>query len=138
MTALTADVAGTDEALTGAFMTAFLLTGSAEGAEAAVLEGLTAMDGNSMPDETLLLGTMAAALAPKTAGNPARKPPLEIRRGFPPPQHPGHAFFLRPAVGPICGFQCMMRLVPAASSWRAGYQRSPSGIWNRHGSPPAR
>src|SRR5260370_30229964 len=99
MTALTADVAGTDEALTGAFMTAFLLTGSAEGAEAAVLEGLTAMDGNSMPDETLLLGTVAAAIATKIAGNRSINLPIELRRVLRLRKDLRQAFVLRVLIG---------------------------------------
>jgi hypothetical protein len=52
----------TSEYLATPFLTAFLLTGSAKRAEAAMLEGIRAWDGEVDPDEELLRNTVRAAL----------------------------------------------------------------------------
>ena len=52
----------TNEILDKAFNTALLLSGSARRAEAAVLEGIRLMDMDYASDETLLRGSMTAAI----------------------------------------------------------------------------
>jgi len=52
-----------NKGLGGTFIAALLLTGSAEGAEAAVLEGIRVMEQDGCEGEAFLQGTMAASIA---------------------------------------------------------------------------
>jgi len=78
----------TNEALGRTFITALLLTGSAERAEAAVFEGIQVMERGKVSDETLLLqGTMSASIAARANGPRAEEQeyassllPVELRR----------------------------------------------------------
>ena len=80
-----ASVPITDEALGRTFITALLLTGSAERAETAVLEGIRGMDRNNVSGEALLQGTVAASIAAKIPEQRAEEQassmlPVELRR----------------------------------------------------------
>jgi hypothetical protein len=78
----------TNEALGRTFITALLLTGSAERAEAAVLEGIKVTQRGEVSDEALLLqGTLSASIAAGADGPRAEEQqhassllPVELRR----------------------------------------------------------
>jgi hypothetical protein len=78
----------TMEALGRTFITAVLLTGSAERAEAAVLEGIKIMERGNVSDEALLLqGTLSASIAARADGGRVEEQehassllPVELRR----------------------------------------------------------
>ncbi|MEP6538013.1 MAG: hypothetical protein ABJF23_21925, partial [Bryobacteraceae bacterium] len=76
-----------DEALGGTFVAALLLTGSAAGAEAAVMEGIRVMERNGDEGEMLMQRTMAASIAAKVSRRESAEHrhaesllPLELRR----------------------------------------------------------
>jgi DNA-directed RNA polymerase specialized sigma24 family protein len=90
-----------------AFLTTLLLTGSAERAEAAILEGNRVTDLENAPGEALLRGAVNAAIEPP--GETSEQPqdlqrassmlPFELRRVLHLPQALRHCFVLRVLVG---------------------------------------
>jgi hypothetical protein len=89
------------------FSTAFLLTGNAERAEAAILDAIGALDAAELSEETLFLKAMAAAVA-HTAEGPVRDEDfdrlrcfvsIELRRVMRLPVAIRHCFVLRVLVG---------------------------------------
>ena len=75
------------KALDGAFCAAFMLTGSMQAAELAVLNGIAATECYGSGDDTLLLGTIKAAIqrradSPHPSHQRCAHLPLELRRLF--------------------------------------------------------
>jgi len=75
------------KALDGAFRAAFMLTGSTQAAEHAVLDGIAATEFDSVVDDVFLLETVKAAIQrrPDSARQSQQPPsglPLELRRLF--------------------------------------------------------
>ena len=71
--------------LDGAFRAAFLLTGSLEVAETAVLDGIAALDVSHVPDEVLIFESVKSAIRRRSSfsGQPAQAfahLPIELRR----------------------------------------------------------
>jgi hypothetical protein len=77
----------TEEAMDRAYITALLLTGSRQGAEAAVLEGIRTMEQDDVLSDALLQATLTASVAwpAEQEGDVSSLPP-ELRRvlGLPP------------------------------------------------------
>jgi hypothetical protein len=75
------------KALDGAFCAAFMLTGSMQAAELAVLNGIAATECYGVGDDAFLLGTIKAAIqrradSPHQSHQPFAQLPLELRRLF--------------------------------------------------------
>jgi len=75
----TANEAAMREATERAFLSAFLLSGSTERAEAAVLEGIASLDSDDATGEPLLQATVCAAVV---EGNAARRRTIELEPFF--------------------------------------------------------
>jgi hypothetical protein len=74
------------KALDEAFRAAFLLTGSTEVAEKAVLDGIASLECGHLADDALLVETVKSAIHRRDAlsGQSARAHlPVEVRRSFP-------------------------------------------------------
>src|ERR1700754_4952560 len=74
------------KALDGAFRAAFMLTGSMQAAEHAVLNGIAAIEGYSAGDDAFLFETVKAAIQRRPdslhQSQPPAHLPLELRRLF--------------------------------------------------------
>jgi len=104
----TLDAIGVSESLNEMFTTSLLLTGSAERAERAVLEGIETMGQDHVSAHVVLKATIRAAVAPEVmTGREAfweREPavsrlPIELRRVLLLPTFLRHAFVLRLLLG---------------------------------------
>ena len=89
------------------FTTALMLTASVEQAEAAILDGIRALDPGRLSDERLFLGTIEAALAPQRNGprlsedlsRASATLPAELRSILQLPVNLRHCFVLRILAG---------------------------------------
>src|SRR5437016_1343389 len=107
------------KAVDKAFITALLLTGSTERAEAAILEGHGAMDLDHLSEDALFRRAVNAAIEPQS--EPSEQPreelerasavlPFELRRVLHLPPALRHCFVLRFLVGLSC--EACARLLP--------------------------
>jgi len=89
------DIGISSEDLDRAYVTALLLTGSAEAAEGAVLAGITAMEEDNLSGESLLWESIGASIAIATSGNREIELPPALRRVVCLPRRLRDAFVLR-------------------------------------------
>jgi hypothetical protein len=94
----------TDETLEKAYITALLLTGNAEEAEAAVFEGIQATEHGDASPDALLHETMAASITGNSRpsieeGDAASRLPAELRRVLRLPRDLRRCFVLRVLAG---------------------------------------
>jgi hypothetical protein len=97
----------TQEGLDKAFLVAFLLTGDAASAEAAVLQSIEGIDVLESAGKQLLPGTIRGALGKQNVAASTGRPPdpavpmlpPELQRVLHLPQHPRQCFVLRLLMG---------------------------------------
>jgi hypothetical protein len=117
-----------------AFLPALLLTGSVEGAEAAVLDGIAASESDAISRDSLVLRTVRSAIQLHSDFSDQCMPPFsifpfELRRILLLAPNPRHSFVLRVLLGmtpEICSDLLHLTMHEVEGALRTGLRELPS------------